>query len=160
MINGIILYMVAAILLVISFMKDRGKTKEAVLQSWHMFRNLLPDILSIMLLVGLSLAVLTPSVISAIIGEESGFTGIVYATIIGSIALVPSFIVFPLGATLVHNGAGLPQVAVLMSTLMSVGIATLPMEQKIFGKKFAYFRNASAVCMSLIFSYIIWMVLV
>ncbi|MDC2866579.1 hypothetical protein [Bacillus sp. BP-3] len=160
MINGTILYTIAIILISISFVKDRNKTKDALLKSWKMFRNLIPSMLSIMLFVGLSLSILTPSFISSIIGEKSGFIGIVYSAIIGSVALIPSFIVFPLGNTLVQNGAGLPQVAVLMSTLMSVGITTLPMEQKIFGRSFAYSRNASALLMSLIFSYIIWVVMV
>lgn len=159
MINGAILYAMAIILLSISFIKDRNKTRDALLKSWKSFRNIIPDMLSIMLFVGLSLSILTPSLISSIIGEKSGLTGIVYSTLIGSIALVPSFVVFPLGHTLVQNGAGLPQVAVLMSTLMSVGITTLPMEQKIFGRSFAYSRNVSAVVMSLIFSYIIWVVM-
>ncbi|MET3319014.1 hypothetical protein ACFY5J_14145 [Peribacillus butanolivorans] len=160
MINGAILYTIAIILTSISFIKNRNKTKDALLKSWNMFRNIIPDMLSIMLFVGLSLSILTPSLISSIIGEKSGLTGIVYSTLIGSIALVPSFVVFPLGDTLVQNGAGLPQVAVLMSTLMSVGLTTLPMEQKIFGRSFAYSRNASAVLMSLIFSFIIWVVMV
>ncbi|MGX6443647.1 hypothetical protein ACWM35_10580 [Neobacillus sp. K501] len=159
MINGAILYALAIILLSISFIKDRNKTRDALLKSWKSFLNILPDILSIMLFVGLSLSILTPTLISSIIGEKSGLTGIVYSTLIGSIALVPSFVVFPLGHTLVQNGAGLPQVAVLMSTLMSVGITTLPMEQKIFGRSFAYSRNVSAVVMSLLFSFIIWVVM-
>ncbi|MBC6975252.1 hypothetical protein H9I32_23665 [Bacillus sp. Xin] len=160
MINGALLYSLAIILISISFVKDRNKTKDALLKSWKMFRNLIPSMLSIMLFVGLSLSMLTPSFISSIIGGKSGFIGIVYSAIIGSVALVPSFVVFPLGNTLVQNGAGLPQVAALMSTLMSVGITTLPMEQKIFGRSFAYSRNASALLMSLIFSYIIWLVMV
>ena len=160
MINGAILYGIAIILISVSFIKDRNKTKDALLKSWKSFRNIIPDMLSIMLFVGLSLSILTPSLISSIIGEKSGLIGIIYSTLIGSIALVPSFVVFPLGHTLVQNGAGLPQVAVLMSTLMSVGITTLPMEQKLFGRSFAYSRNASAVLMSLIFSYIIWLVMV
>lgn len=160
MINGALLYSLAFILISISFVKDRNKTKDALLKSWKMFRNLIPSMLSIMLFVGLSLSILTPSFISSIIGEKSGFLGIFYSAIIGSVALIPSFVVFPLGNTLVQNGAGLPQVAALMSTLMSVGITTLPMEQKIFGRSFAYSRNASALLMSLIFSYIIWLVMV
>jgi len=160
MINGAILYAIAIILTSISFMKDRNKTKDAVLKSWVMFRNILPDILSVMLFVGLSLSLLTPTLISSIIGEKSGLIGIAYATLIGSVALIPSFIVFPLGETLVQNGAGLPQVAALMSSLMSVGIVTIPMEQKLFGRSFAYTRNAAGILMSVIFAYIIWMVMV
>jgi uncharacterized membrane protein YraQ (UPF0718 family) len=159
MINGIILYTIAIIYLGISFTKDKRKTKRALLSSWKMFRNVLPDLLAIMLFVGLALSLLTPSLISSIIGENSGLLGIIYSTLIGSIALVPSFIVFPLGHTLVQNGAALPQVAVLMSTLMSVGLATLSMEQKTFGRSFAYARNISAIIMSLLFALIIWAVM-
>jgi uncharacterized membrane protein YraQ (UPF0718 family) len=159
MISGAVLYVMAIILLSISFIKDRNKTKDALAKSWKSFRNIIPDMLSIMLFIGLSLSILTPSFISSIIGEKSGLTGIGYSAFIGSIALVPSFVVFPLGHTLVQNGAGIPQVAVLMFTLMSVGITTLPMEQKIFGRSFAYARNASAMLMSLLFSYIIWLVM-
>jgi len=160
MINATILYSLAIILTSISFIKDQNKTKDALLQSWKMFRNILPDVLSVMLFVGLSLSLLTPSLISSIIGEKSGLMGIVYSTIIGSAVLIPSFVVFPLGDTLVQNGAGLPQVAALMSTMMSVGIVTLPMEQKLFGSRFAYTRNAAGIVMSLVFAYIIWLVIV
>ncbi|WP_046173584.1 hypothetical protein [Domibacillus indicus] len=159
MANGIVLYTIAAVYLGISFIKDKHKTKAAVLSSWKMFRNVLPDLLAIMLFVGLTLSLLTPSLISSIIGENSGLPGMVYSTIIGSIAIVPSFIVFPLGHTLVENGAALPQVAVLMSTLMSVGLASLSMEQKTFGHRFAYARNVSALVMSLLFAFIIWVVM-
>ncbi|MDN4067787.1 hypothetical protein NYE70_17635 [Paenibacillus sp. FSL R5-0407] len=159
MISGIVLYSIAIIYLGISFIKDKHKTKTALLKSWKMFLNVIPDLLAIMLFIGLALSLLTPSFISSIIGENSGFLGIIYSTIIGSIALVPSFIVFPLGHTLVQNGAALPQVAVLMSTMMSVGLVTLAMEQKTFGKSFAYARNISSILMSLLFALIIWVVL-
>ncbi len=159
MISGIILYSVATIFLVISTIKDKPKSKAALSSAWKMFRNVLPDLLAIMLFVGLSLSLLSPALISSIIGENSGLLGITYSTILGSIALVPSFIVFPLGRTLVDNGAALPQVSVLMSTLMSVGLATLAMEQKTFGRSFAYARNASAIIMSLLFALIVSVVM-
>ena len=159
MISGIILYFIATIFLIISFIKSKHKTKIALLSSWKMFRNTLPDLLAIMLLIGIALSLLTPSMISSIVGDNSGFLGIIYSTIIGSIALVPSFIVFPLGQALIENGAAYPQVAVLMSTLMSVGLVTISMEQKTFGRSFAYARNFSALVMSLLFALIIWVVM-
>ncbi|MBD7965732.1 hypothetical protein [Fictibacillus norfolkensis] len=160
MLSGIILYSLATIYLIISFKKNKLKTKLALISAWKMFRKVLPDLLAIMLFVGLTLSLLSPDLISSVIGENSGLLGMVYSTILGSVALVPSFIVFPLGRTLVQNGAALPQVAVLMSTLMSVGLATLTMEQKIFGRSFAYARNASAIIMSLLFAWIVWVVMV
>lgn len=159
MISGIILYTIAALFLAVSSLKDKHKTKAALRSARKMFRNVLPDLAAIMLFVGLVLSLLSPALISSIIGEHSGWLGITYSAIIGSIALVPSFIVFPLGRTLVQNGAALPQAAVLMSTLMSVGLATLSMEQKTFGRSFAFARNASALIMSLLFALIIWVVM-
>ncbi|KAB7672085.1 hypothetical protein [Bacillus sp. B1-b2] len=159
MVSGIILYTIAAIFLGISFIKDKNKSKVALLNSWKMFCNVLPDLLAIMLFIGLTLSLFTPTFISSIIGESSGLLGIIYSTFIGSIALVPSFIVFPLGHTLIQNGAALPQVAVLMSTMMSVGLVTLSMEQKTFGRSFAYARNISAIIMSLLFALIIGVIM-
>jgi len=159
MINAAILYIVSIILIIVSFIKDKNKTKDALLKSYNIFKNVMPDVLAIMLFVGITLSVLTPTLISSAIGERSGFIGIIFSTFIGSITLIPSFVVFPLGATLVQNGAGLPQVAALMSALMAVGVVTLPLEQKIFGRSFAYSRNAASALMCIIFSILIWVVM-
>jgi uncharacterized membrane protein YraQ (UPF0718 family) len=159
MIDGLILYGSALILTGISYGKDREKTKGAMSKAWKMFSNIMPDVLAIMLFVGLSLSILTPDLISSVVGKESGIMGVVYSTVIGSVSLIPSFVVFPLGATLVENGAGLPQVAALMAAFMAVGIVTLPMEQKVFGRNFALARNGAAVVMSVLFAIIIWVVM-
>lgn len=157
--NGILLYALSISFLTISLFKDKQKTKMVLLKAWKMFINILPDIIAIMLFVGTVLTLLPASLIANIIGENSGMMGILYSTIIGSIAIVPSFIVFPLGKTLIENGADYPQVAVLMSTLMAVGITIIPMEKKIFGNKFTYLRTAFAVVMCLLFGLIIKVVM-
>ena len=48
------------------------------------------------------------------------------AAVIGCITLIPGFIAFPLAASLRDAGAGYAQIAIFISTLMMVGIATLP----------------------------------
>lgn len=159
MINGLILYGTALILTGFSFVKDKEKTKGAISKAWEMFSNIMPDVLAIMMFVGLSLSILTPELISSIVGKESGIMGVVYSTVIGSVSLIPSFVVFPLGATLVENGAGLPQVAALMASFMAVGIVTYPMELKVFGRSFAIARNGAAVVMSVLFAILIWVVM-
>ncbi|PIN72610.1 permease, partial [Candidatus Woesearchaeota archaeon CG10_big_fil_rev_8_21_14_0_10_45_5] len=45
-------------------------------------------------------------------------------------------------ATLISKGASYGVVAVFMTTLMLVGVVTLPLEIKYFGKKAALLRNA------------------
>lgn len=123
-----ILYGLTIVLLLISFFKDRKKTLQALKKAWKAFENILPQFLAILLLIGLMLAVLSPETISSIISRESGWLGILLAALLGSITLIPGFIAFPLAAALLNNGAGLAQIAVFISTLMMVGIVTLPIE--------------------------------
>lgn len=159
MTQSLILYSIITLLTFLSWFKDREKTKKAVIKAKKMLIKLAPELLAILLFVGLSLAILTPDVISSFIGEQSGMVGVVLASVIGSFAMLPSFVVFPLANTLVENGAGLVQVSALIATLVSVGFASLPMERRIFGKEFTYLRNLSAVVMAFVFAFVIWVVL-
>jgi len=84
---------------------------------------------------------------------------VLIAAILGSITLIPAFIAFPLAAALLHNGAGYMQIAAFISTLMMVGIVTLPTEISFFGKKAAIVRNLSALVFSLIVALVIGVVL-
>ncbi len=147
----IILYILAIGLLLVSFVRDKKKTREALKKAWKSFENILPQLLFILILIGILLALLSPSTISKVIGQQSGWLGIVIASIIGSITLIPGFVAFPLASALLKNGAGFMQIAVFISTLMMVGIATISIEIKYFGKKAAILRNVLAF----IFSYIV-----
>ncbi len=82
--------------------------------------------------------------ISKIIGKESGFIGVILASLIGSITLIPGFVAFPTAAMLLKSGAGYIQIAAFISTLMMVGIVTFPVEIKYFGKKLTILRNLTA----------------
>lgn len=154
--NSTYLYIFAFLFLTISYLKDKKKTKMALLKSWKSFSNLLPEVLSVMMFAGITLAVLSPDTISKLIGSESGFSGIVLSLTAGSIALIPGFVAFPLGAALLDGGAGYAQIAAFVSSLMAVGIVTLPLEIKYFDKRIALLRNSFALLVSLVFTIVIW----
>ena len=145
-----VLYALAATGLLVSFIKDKKKTKMALKKAWKSFENILPQLLTVMLIVGFALAVLSPETISKIIGSESGVLGILAAAVIGSITLIPGFVAFPLAAALLENGAGYMQITAFVSTLMMVGIVTVPMETKVLGKKLTLMRNCVAFVFSII----------
>lgn len=155
----IILYILAIVLLGMSFLKDRKKTKLALVKAWKAFENILPQFLSILIIIGIMLAILTPDTISGLIGKQSGWAGILIASVIGSITLIPGFVAFPLAAALLENGAGFMQIAVFISTLMMVGIVTIPAEIKYFGKKATLLRNGLAFVFSYIVAAVIGVVL-
>jgi hypothetical protein len=60
---------------------------------------------------------------------------------------------------LLEGGAGYMQIGAFVSTLMMVGIVTLPVEIKYFGKKITYMRNGLAFVFSYLVAFIIgWVV--
>ena len=156
--DSYIFYGLAIVLLILSFLKDKKKTKMALKKAWKAFENILPEFLVVILLVGFLLAILNPETISKIIGAESGWFGVILAGIIGSVTLIPGFVAFPTAAILLENGAGYMQIAAFVSTLMMVGIITIPVEIKYFGKKISILRNVLAFFFSFLVAVIIGMV--
>lgn len=138
------LYLVTLTLLALSFRKDRKKTRQALVKAWKSFENILPQFLAILVLIGLMLAVLDKELITRLLGAESGALGMAIAAVIGSVTLIPGFIAFPLAASLLSSGAGYGQTAMFLTTLMMVGIVTLPLEGTFFGKRLALMRNVLA----------------
>lgn len=58
----------------------------------------------------------------SMIGEETGFTGMLLTSLIGAITLIPVMIAFPIVAELLKNGAGLTQMAVFVSALTTPAV--------------------------------------
>jgi uncharacterized membrane protein YraQ (UPF0718 family) len=156
--NGAI-YLIAIIFLIISLVKSRAKTKQALLKAWNSFKNILPLLLGVILLIGLILSILDTSLISRIIGEKSGPLGVLLASVLGSVTLIPGFIAFPTAALLLAGGAGYIQIAAFVQTLMMVGIVTLPLEIKYFDKKVAIARNAISFVLSIGLAYLMGFIL-
>lgn len=144
-----VFYILAIIALIASFVKDKGKTTLALKKAWKAFENIMPQLLTILIIIGIVLSILTPTQISKFIGGESGWIGTFLAASIGAITLVPGPVAFPLTAALLENGAGYMQLAAFISSLMMVGIVTIPLEISYFGKKAAVLRNSLAFIFSL-----------
>lgn len=145
----IVLYSLALLLLAVSFFRNREKTKGALKKAWRSSENILPSMLSILLLIGLILSVLDEKTISRMIGTQSGALGIIIAAVIGCITLLPGYVAIPLAASLVQAGAGYAQIAIFISTLMMVGVATFPLEVSYFGRKLALKRNVLSLTVSI-----------
>jgi uncharacterized membrane protein YraQ (UPF0718 family) len=136
-----ILLIIAGICLIISFIADRNKTWKGIKKGLKMFLNILPAILSVIILISVVLFFLPNELIIHYLGKDAGFSGYFFAALIGSIALIPGFIAYPLAGILIKNGVSYPVIAVFITTLMMIGILTLPIEIKYFGAKTAILRN-------------------
>lgn len=153
--NSLILYLVAAFLFILSYMKDRDKTKKAFLKGWKSLTNIMPQFLGIIIVVGIILALLKPETISNILGSSSGAFGVFLSAVLGSVAMMPTFVAFSTGDMLLKSGAGIAQVAALISTLTLIGIITIPMEAKYIGKRATLYRNLVAFFFSIIVGFLL-----
>lgn len=153
-----IIYGLALTLFILSFIFDKRKTKKGLIKGLKGFIKLFPILIPLFLLIGILLAVVTPDIISEYLGADSGFIGYTFGLIVGSITFLPSFVAFPLGAELIEAGAGIPQVAGFLVTLMSVGIVYFSAESKYFSKKAAIYRNLISFIGALIVILVVWVV--
>jgi len=158
MTTGIVIWGLAIALLAASFFKDRAKTLQVLKKAGKALLGILPQFLGIIVLIGLLLAVFDPATINRLIGESSGWLGVLIASVIGSITLIPGFIAFPTAAMLLKGGAGLMQIAAFVSTLMMVGVVTLPAEMGTFNRRFALLRNGLAYVFSLLVAFVMGLV--
>lgn len=153
--TALILYGTALILLLLSYMKDKNKTKLALKKGWKSFENIMPQFLGIIFIIGIILAVLEPALISRIIGGESGILGVIISAIVGAVTLMPTFVAFSTADMLLKNGAGYAQIGALISTLTLVGLVTFSLEAKYIGKKAAFYRNFIAFLFSFLVAFVI-----
>ncbi|HOT59128.1 MAG TPA: permease [Spirochaetia bacterium] len=157
--DAYLLYGLAVVGLVLSLVKDKTKTTTALKKAWKAFEGILPQFLTVLVLVAVALAILDTATISRFLGTKAGIWGILGASIIGAITLIPGFVAFPAAAALLAQGAGATQIAAFVSSLMMVGVVTLPMEIKYFGQRVAILRNVLAFMFSIVAALFVgWMV--
>ena len=137
----LILILAAVLSIILSFIADKQKTLEGIKRGLKMFLNLLPALLTVLTLVSVFLYLVPDKTIIKLLGAKSGIIGVAIAAAVGSIALIPGFIAFPLAKILLVKGVSYPVVAVFITTLIMVGVLTLPIEFKYFGKKAAIMRT-------------------
>lgn len=150
-----ILIIIAAIAIIASLVADRRKTWEGTKRGLLMFVKIAPAILSVLILVSIVLFLVPNEIIVKYLGEDAGLAGYLFAAVAGSVALIPGFIAFPLAGVLVKTGVGYPVIAVFITTLMMVGILTLPVEIKFFGTRVSLIRNAFYLAGALIIGFLI-----
>lgn len=110
-------------------------------------------------LVSIVLYLLPNEILVKYIGHGAGITGWFTAALLGSIALIPGFIAYPLCGILIKSGVAYSVISVFVTTLMMVGIITLPVEAKFFGIKTAVIRNVLSFLAALLIGIIMSLIL-
>lgn len=138
------LWLVAAGALTASLIADRGRTGTALLRALRLLWSIVPSLVGVLALVSLVLAAVTPAMLHRFLAS-AGLAPFLAALGIGSITLMPGFIAYPLAAALRQNGASNAVLAAFVTSLMMVGMLTLPIEARFFGWRLALLRNVLAL---------------
>ncbi len=126
----------------VSLLADRKKTWKGLKTGLTMFLNLLPPFITILIIVAVLLTLLPKEMLVKLMGERAGILGYLIAAVLGSLSLIPGIIAYPLSSVLVRSGVGYPVISVFITTLMMVGVVTLPLEFRYFGVRTALLRNS------------------
>jgi uncharacterized membrane protein YraQ (UPF0718 family) len=144
-----LLSVITALFLFFSLIADRQKTWKGIKKGLTMFLKLLPVLLLMLALVSIVRFLIPNDTLVKYMGEGSGVKGWITAAALGSVALIPGFIAYPLCGILIKSGVAYSVIAVFITTLMMTGFITLPVEAKFFGWRTSIIRNLFSLAAAL-----------
>jgi uncharacterized membrane protein YraQ (UPF0718 family) len=136
-----LLWATTGIALIVSLAASRQKTVKALRIALKRLMGIAPQFLIMILLVSIILYFVSDQMIAHYLGNENKYTAVIFASLIGSITLLPGFIAFPLAGLLLSRGVLYMVLAAFTTTLMMVGVVTYPIEKAYLGTRATIMRN-------------------
>ena len=132
---------------------EANTLKEAFLKTIKNFKQILPIILGVVMLVSLFLA-LIPSYFYVTVFVGHKLIDPLLAALIGSISSGNPVVSYILGGEFLKQGVSLIAVIAFILSWVTVGLIQLPAESLMLGKRFAITRNIVSFIASLIVAYL------
>ena len=145
-----VLYIITGLALIVSLIASREKTWRALKISIKLLVTILPAFITMLILVSVVLFLVPDKVIFACLGNHNRTIGVLIATFVGSITLMPGFIAYPLCGILLEKGVSYMVLAAFSTTLMMVGVLTYPIESRYFGAKVTIIRNLISLAIAVV----------
>ena len=130
------------------------EAKIALKKTINGFKQMLPILLGVIMLVNLSIT-LIPDNFYKIIFTENSILDPLIGGILGSISAGNPIMSYVIGGELIAQNISLIAITSFILTWVSVGIIQLPAESLMLGKKFAIIRNVTSFFMALFISLLI-----
>ena len=123
--------------------------KEAFIKTLNGFKQVLPIILGVVMLVSLSLAAVPKSFYTTVFSGNKVIDPF-FGAVFGSIAAGNPITSYIIGGELLNQGVSLIAVTAFILAWVTVGLIQLPAESLMLGKRFAITRNIVSFIMALI----------
>lgn len=144
--------------LLISLAADRRRTWMGIRFGLRMLMKILPALVLMISAVGLLLSALNPRFLESLFGG-SGLISFLSGLAVGAVALIPGFIAFPMAGVLRAHGVSTAVLAAFVTSLLMVGVVTLPLEIRFFGRKAALWRNVLSLAAAAVVALVMAVVL-
>ncbi len=144
------LFIVTGILLLISAIASPKKTFAGLKKAWKKFSKIILSLTAVLILASFALYFMTPELIEKYLSSDNSAAGVLIASLLGSVTMMPGFIAFPLGGILRDNNVSYMIISAFTTTLMMVGVLTFPVEKNFLGTKVSIVRNAAGFIISLL----------
>jgi len=147
-----VLWIITGLASAISLAASRRKTIQSLRIALKQLLKIIPPFLIMMLIVSVILYLVSDEMITHYLGNENKYFAVLFASIIGSITVMPGFIAFPLAGVLLSRGVMYMVLAAFTTTLMMVGVGTYPVEKAYLGTRATIMRNGLGFLTALIVS--------
>jgi len=136
-----VLWGLAILFTFLAWMKSPAAAWEGANSAGRLFLSVLPGMLAGFLLGGMIQVLIPRDLVAIWIGEDSGFRGLLIATLAGAVTPGGPFVQFPLVASLWKSGAGVAPIITYVSSWLLLGMQRiLVYEAPILGWRLASMR--------------------
>lgn len=144
------LIIITGAVLLVSFIANRKKTLQGLKKAWKKFANMIIPLTIVLVLVSFALYFMTPEMIQKYLSGANQVIGVLVASVLGSVTMMPGFIAFPLSGILRDNNVSYMIISAFTTTLMMVGVLTFPVEKSFLGTRVSIVRNIAGFIMALV----------
>lgn len=141
-----IMLVLASILAFAAYRKDPALPLQGIKAGGQLFLDILPIMTVAFIAAGLIGQVLPRELLTRWLGHESGFQGVMLATVAGALTPGGPFVQFPIVAALLKSGAGIAQMIAYLSAWSLFGLNRLLVwEVPMLGWRLAMVRIAASL---------------
>ncbi len=127
---------------------------QSIVKSAKGFLYITPMLLSVILLVGLFEAFITRDIMTSIFNGNP-FHDTLIGTLVGGVSVGQPIVSYIIGGELRDSGVSMYAVTAFILSWVTLGIVQLPLEYKLFGKRFTVQRNLLSFIFAIIVAVLI-----
>ena len=137
--------MIVVALVLLAFAYGQGVHAQGLSSGLRSFLSIFPLLVAVFAIAGLVEALVPKEKVAALLGDKSGFRGIMLGCVAGAITPGGPYVSFPIVAGIYNAGAGIGTIVAYVTAWSLRAIARLPMEIGIVGPRVTLIRVLSTL---------------